>query len=81
MGRPIPLDHPNFCPGVYDLDLYCKYENPDHRFDEFPHGIVECQTRRAAEALARRRGWIMHTDGTATCPKCARALKGLSGHD
>lgn len=72
------LDNPNWCPGSYSLDLYCKYENPEHGFDEFPHSYVEFQTFAASIRQARRRGWIYHRDGTATCPKCARRLKGSS---
>jgi hypothetical protein len=67
---------PIYCPGAYDLHLYCKYENPAHRFDEFPHEYSgDFQTYGEAAKAARSVGWILHRDGTATCPKCAAALK------
>jgi hypothetical protein len=71
-----PLKSPNTCPGAYELHLYCKYKNPDHDFDEFPHIPSQCQTRGEAVGAMRRIGWVLHRDGTATCPKCNKALKG-----
>jgi len=69
------LPNPEKCPGAYDLHLYCKYENPDHRFREFPWEITEYETYGAAASAARKSGWILHREGTATCPKCAARLK------
>jgi hypothetical protein len=71
---PVLSPHPEYCPGTYDLDLYCKYENPDHRWDEFPWNVCEFQTYGQSAAWARSQGWILHRDNTATCPKCAAAL-------
>lgn len=61
------------CPGCYVLHLYCKYENPDHAFDEFPHEYNH-ELGSVCRSDARKAGWILHRDGTATCPKCAKAL-------
>lgn len=74
-GRPVLSADPLPCPGSYDLHLYCKYENEDHEFQEFPWTIGDFQTYGRAARWARSRGWILHRDGLATCPKCARALK------
>lgn len=62
------------CPGAYDLHLYCKWSNPEHEFDEFPHQPTEVQTYGEAVAKARSWGWVIHRDQTGTCPKCARWL-------
>jgi hypothetical protein len=69
-----PLKAPEHCPGSYDLHLYCKYDNPDHGFDEFPWVLADEETRPAAHRSAREAGWIIHRDRTATCPKCAARL-------
>jgi hypothetical protein len=76
MAKPVLLARPEWCPGAYLLHLYCKYENPDHAFKEFPHEVDDCQTYGEAASVARGWGWILHRDRTATCPKCAKALKG-----
>lgn len=75
LAKPVLLDQPEWCPGAYSLHLYCKYENPAHSYGEFPHEPHGCQTYGQAARRARRWGWILHRDGTATCPKCARALR------
>lgn len=67
------LEHPNPCPSGYSLHMYCKYENPAHRFNEFPHEFVDEEPARVRKAM-RRSGWILHRDGTGTCPKCAKEL-------
>lgn len=66
---------PEYCPGAYVLHLYCKYENPDHRFNEFPHESDQVYSQGEAHRQARDAGWILHRDGTGTCPKCAARLK------
>lgn len=73
--KPILLESPNQCPGSYSLHLYCKYRNPNHGWDEFPWQIDDFQTYGAAARYARRRGWILHRDGLATCPKCRRIIE------
>lgn len=74
--KPVRLSKPTLCPGSYDLHLYCDHENPAHGFREFPWHISEFQTSRDARAAARRKGWKLHRDGSATCPKCSKALGG-----
>ena len=69
-----PLEEPEYCPGGYSLHLYCKYANPSHRYNEFPWEITDQETLGRSRSAARRWGWIIHRDGTATCPKCAAAL-------
>src|SRR3954464_5417509 len=61
----------------YTLDLYCcsclgvKWDHVSAA------GLVSTVTADGpdcyyqARRLARRRGWILHKDGYATCPKCA----------
>jgi hypothetical protein len=61
--NPIPMV------GCYSLDVYCDTENPAHEHAEFPHQFYQ-ETASASRALARRCGWAIHMDGTATCPKC-----------
>lgn len=69
-------EHPIQCPSGYSLDLYCKYDNPDHSFEEFPHGITTEETFKASVRAARQMGWLYHhKDNTATCPKCAKRLE------
>ena len=75
------LENPDYCPGVYDLALYCDHENDEHGLDEFPHEIVEFQTRREAYSHARKAGWKLHKDNTATCPKCVKRIKKGPRHD
>lgn len=67
-----PLARPEYCPGGYSLHLYCKYENDQHEFEEFPHEITDRETGPKSRAAARKMGWILHRDGTGTCPKCAK---------
>lgn len=74
MAKPTLLADPHLCPGAYTLDAYCKYEFDDHGWHEFPHQFVE-QTSRQCAKKAKSRGWILHRDRTATCPKCAKALR------
>ncbi|MGE8129072.1 hypothetical protein ACQKQD_19025 [Methylobacterium sp. NPDC080182] len=74
MSKIVLKDHPEYCPGAYDLHLYCKYENPEHAWNEFPWEICDFETGAASRNAARKSGWILHRDGTATCPKCVKAL-------
>lgn len=71
----VPRAQPERCPGAYDMHFYCKYDNPEHEFDEFPWESDQCQTRGEAISQIRRAGWIFHNDNTATCPKCVTRLK------
>lgn len=70
-------DSPEYCPGAYEFHAYCKYENPDHGFEEFPHIPTNCDTRYQALTALRNRGWRIHKDDTATCPKCMSRLRPL----
>lgn len=65
----------NYCPGGYSLHLYCKYVNTEHGFQEFPWEIDDFETYGEAARFARSRGWILHRDRTATCPKCRQVLE------
>lgn len=78
MGEPIPFESPEYCPGAYVMHFYCKYKNEDHRHtDQWP-GLMEeadqVETRGEAVRQMREAGWIVHRDGTATCPLCATSL-------
>ena len=56
--------------GCYVLDLYCDLENPDHKYDEFPHQYT-AETGGKCRKDARREGWKLNLwEGTAICPKC-----------
>lgn len=77
MGHKLTLNpRPEHCPGAYVFFAYCKWINPEHKFDEFPHEPEECRTKGEAMNQLRRDGWIFHRDGFATCPKCARLQQG-----
>lgn len=60
--------------GGYTLQLYCKYDNINHSYGEFPHEFVG-HRREMCMRIARSRGWIIHKDGTTTCPKCVKELE------
>jgi len=55
--------------GGYTLDLYCDQENENHEYNEFPQKYYHEQGS-VCRARARKAGWVLHKDGTATCPKC-----------
>lgn len=56
--------------GCYSLHLYCREENVEHEYNEFPHEYVGYD-RGEALKKARNNGWILHRNGEATCPKCS----------
>lgn len=68
--------HPMPCPGGYALDLYCKWNNPAHEWNpvQTRHDEFYAEHGSTCRSEARRIGWIMHRDGTATCPQCAKIL-------
>lgn len=79
-AKPILLASPEHCPGCYVMHFYCKYENPAHPFQTQNFGSYmeeadQVETRTAAIRQMRKAGWLYHSDGTATCPRCALALK------
>ena len=61
----------------YTIDLYCRNENngcacPEYLGNE-PQDMVATEGPHCyyeARKEARRRGWTLHKDGTATCPYC-----------
>ena len=63
-------------PGCYSLDLYCDHENPDHGFDAFPHQFIG-EMKKDCHKAAKKSGWKIHQDGTATCPICVKKIKEL----
>lgn len=49
----------------YSIDLYCWIcHNTDEVSMDGPTSYYTCR------AKARKRGWILHKDGYATCPNC-----------
>jgi hypothetical protein len=58
--------------GCYLLDLYCQWENPEHKYNEFPHQFT-AEKGSTCRKEARKKGWKF-SDGFATCPKCAKIL-------
>lgn len=68
------IPHPIPVIGKYSLDLYCRYHNDGHDYGEFPHQFVG-RSEGNCRRRARNRGWILHQDHTATCPKCAPYIK------
>jgi hypothetical protein len=47
------------CPSGYHMDFYCKYENPEHDFQEFPFTPYNVETFRQAVNQARKVGCMM----------------------
>lgn len=68
------IGHPMEWVGCYSLDLYCKYNASCHEYGEFPHNYTG-QFGGKCRARAARAGWILHKDGTTTCPKCAKEIR------
>ena len=68
--KPTRRRDPLYLAGCYLLDLYCDHLNNDHGWTEFPHQFTG-QTYGECAKVARKSGWIIHRDNTATCPKCA----------
>ena len=64
--------------GCYTLDLYCDKsaevyspaEDTVHEWNEFPHQLTH-ESGSACRAIARKRGWIIKSNGNAICPKCS----------
>lgn len=76
MSKPVLLDSPEHCPSAYVMHFYCKYENPEHGFQAFPKEADQVETRGEAIRQMQNSGWVFHyRDSTATCPKCAKALR------
>jgi hypothetical protein len=72
------LERPERCPGAYVMYFYCKYDNPAHPYSRsgiYMEEADQVETRTAAIRQMRNGGWLYHSDGTATCPKCARAIR------
>jgi len=74
-----PLERPEHAPGCYVMYFYCKYRNPDHPFQSrhsagYMEEADQVETRTAAIRQMREAGWLYHSDGTATCPRCAKAI-------
>lgn len=57
------------------MALYCKYWGDwEHNFGTW--GVEYfAETEAQCKAAARKDGWIIHRDRTATCPGCARIAK------
>ena len=53
----------------YTLDLYCDHHNDDHGFNAGPTTYFG-ETFAECAKQARKEGWVLHKDQTATCPKC-----------
>lgn len=66
-GRPRKID------SAYKADFFCKYQNRAHVEGEFPVHL-EGESWGDTISKARKLGWVVHRDHTATCPKCVAAL-------
>jgi len=74
MNKMIVRDDPIAYVGGYHLDVYCKWDVP-HYGDESWTQTVHAATVRLALIQVRRWGWVIHKDGTGTCPDCKKRLK------
>jgi len=69
--RPL-LDDPLKCSRGYSMDVYCKYKHEHMWMKEHSYSgesLHDCLRQ------ARKDGWIIHRDWTATCPDCADKIK------
>lgn len=57
--------------GCYTLDCYCDCDNPEHKYNEFPHQFTGATYGTSVRA-ARAAGWRFLRDGQAKCPKCKK---------
>lgn len=70
----MPLPEPyQYISSGYTIHLYCRNADcpvyrgdgpQDEAFGEGPHAYHEART------MARKKGWILHKDNSATCPTC-----------
>lgn len=72
--KKLPSDLVTYCPHGYSMDCYCDHLNPAHKFEEFPHSFIG-RSRTEVFKQARKAGWRIHNDNSATCPKCVAALR------
>lgn len=65
------LPEPNQYAGCYELHVYCDQQECTR------WGLGQFQGDTAGEAckVARKRGWRIHSDRTATCPVCMGVSK------
>lgn len=83
MSRALPAGmrlspSPNPCPGCYTLDCYCKYNADHHPWSLLHPGYLDQYmgtTYADCARQARKHGWTLHKDGTATCPRCNKELR------
>lgn len=64
---------PTYLASGYTLVLYCKYK---HRYPHvFRQEFFADGKRSYSEARRRANdtGWVIHRDGTATCPSCNKS--------
>lgn len=55
----------------YTIDTYCKYKDGTVDHDYGGGATFFGHDKATAYSAARKRGWILHQDGTSTCPSCA----------
>lgn len=72
--NPVLRDDPLPVVEGWAMDLYCRYTvGVGHDIDT--HGVsIGGNDRADARRQAKNMGWVLHRDGTATCPRCAKAL-------
>jgi hypothetical protein len=58
--------------GDVSMEITCRY-TPDSHYGAWTAMIVGT-SRSDVENKARRQGWILHRDGTATCRECNPAF-------
>ena len=67
------LDSPSYREQMYTLYLYCKYQHEtDFGVKYERDNDYTGDTRADCYSQARKDGWILHVDGTSTCPECRR---------
>lgn len=77
----VAQERPEHAPGCYVMYFYCKYDNPEHPYQSANPGRYmeeadQVETRTEAIRQMRKYGWGYYgADGTATCPRCAKAIQ------
>lgn len=70
----LPVEQPIQFTGGYVLDMYCRWQNPDH---DVPNGHARFHGEENTDAImeAIKAGWRIESGTrTGTCPKCLKAF-------
>lgn len=72
--RPVLKNDQIASPHCYSIDLYCRYDNEDHVYGEFPHTYTGHSFKDVQKQFMKA-GWRLSLHNYGTCPKCVKALQ------